>query len=48
MTTDTLHTMPRPVTDVPDPCEQCRARDLAADPDAPNSRHDCTCPEVTR
>lgn len=39
---------PRPVVPPPEPCERCRARDLADDPDAPSSRHDCDCAEVTR
>jgi hypothetical protein len=41
----TMTTTPRPVTELTEQCEQCRARDLAADPDAPSSRRDCTCPQ---
>ena len=47
-TTMTTTTAPRPVADPPESCEQCRARDLAADPDAPSTRHDCDCTEATR
>ena len=39
---------PRPVIDPPEPCEQCRARDLAEDPDMPALARPCTCGEVTR